>query len=273
MKRFALLALGVDPLNGADAAPLQLTADRYAKMARYFATIGPDGARMMRQTASLQINIGGVSPLDRWAVANAIAPWMVALFANSPCYAGEDSGCASFRAETWRGVDPGRTGLFRGRDAVAEYAAFALDARAFLADANAPCFVDLPRVTDAILATHLTTLFPEVRPRGYLELRSLDALDDAGRRAAMAFVAGIVGDPVAAGEALALVGEADELLLLRAGRRGLADDTLMSKASDLMEIARAGCRRLGPAIVSEATLALLGTTTGIASATSMTRTM
>ncbi|MEO8335717.1 MAG: glutamate-cysteine ligase family protein, partial [bacterium] len=188
----ALLTVGVDPFNAAEDAPLQLTADRYARMARYFAAIGPDGARMMRQTASLQINIGGVHPIERWAVANAMAPWLVAMFANSSRYAGADSGSASFRADTWRGVDPGRTGLFRGTDALAEYTTFALDARAFLADDAAPCFVDLeaPLVTDATLATHLTTLFPEVRPRGYLELRSLDALADDGRRAAMALVAG-----------------------------------------------------------------------------------
>ena len=264
----SLLAVGVDPFNGADATPLQLTAERYAKMARYFATIGAGGARMMRQTASLQINIGGVSPLDRLAVANAIAPWMVALFANSSCYASEDSGCASFRAETWRGVDPSRTGLLRGRDAIAEYTAFALDAHAFLANDAAPCFVDLPRVTDGMLATHLTTLFPEVRPRGYLEMRSLDALDDARRRAAMAFVAGIVGDSAAAADALDLVGEADEALLLRAGRRGMTDQTLSSKASDLVEIARAGCQRLGPSVVSEATVAMLTSPTSIPSATS-----
>jgi glutamate--cysteine ligase len=269
----SLLAIGVDPFNGADAAPLQLTADRYAKMARYFATIGPDGARMMRQTASLQINIGGVSPVERWAVANAIAPWMIALFANSSRYAGEESGCVSFRAETWRGVDPGRTGMLRGRDPVAEYTAFALDARAFLADDRAPCFVDLPRVTDAILATHLTTLFPEVRPRGYLELRSLDAVDDAGRRAAMAFVVGIIGDPNAAADALALVGEADESLLLRAGRRGITDPSIASQASDLLEIAQSGCRRLGHSIVSESTMATLTGPRGISSATSMTRIM
>jgi glutamate--cysteine ligase len=255
--------LGVDPFNAASAAPLQLTADRYARMARYFAAIGPDGARMMRQTASLQINIGGVDPMRRWPVANAIAPWLVAMFANSSRYAGAETGCASFRAETWRGVDPGRTGVFRGRDPIAEYTAFALDARAFLADDEAPCFVDLeaPRVTDATLATHLTTLFPEVRPRGYLELRSLDSLDDTGRRAAMAFVAGIVGDATAAADATALLGEADESLLRRAGRRGMSDETLASKAGDLVDIARAGCGRLGPSIVSEAALALLGSPT------------
>jgi len=255
----SLLATGVDPFNAADDVPLQLTAVRYAKMAHYFAAISPDGARMMRQTASLQINIGGIHPVQRWAVANAIAPWLVAMFANSSHYAGAATGCASFRAETWRGVDPSRTGLFRGRDPIAEYTAFVLDAKAFLADDAAPCFVDLDAhlVSDVALATHLTTLFPEVRPRGYLELRSLDSMDHARRRTAMAFVAGIVGDATAAADAMALLGEADESLLRRAGRRGMSDPTLASKVSDLIEIARAGCRRLGPSVASEETLARL----------------
>jgi glutamate--cysteine ligase len=266
----SLLDVGVDPFNASDAAPLQLNAERYAKMAHYFAAIGPDGARMMRQTASLQINIGGIDLMGRWAVANAIAPWLVSMFANSSRYAGADTGCQSFRAETWRGVDPGRTGLFRGRDAVAEYTAFALDARAFLADDSAPCFVDLEAslVSEASLATHLTTLFPEVRPRGYLELRSLDALGDADRRAAMAFVAGIVCDSTAAADAFELVGEADESLLRRAGRRGMSDEALASKASDLISIARAGCRRLGPSIAADETVEQLGK--GISAATSVT---
>ncbi|MEP6730997.1 MAG: glutamate-cysteine ligase family protein [bacterium] len=255
-----LLTAGVDPFNAASDAPLQLTAARYSRMARHFATIGPDGARMMRQTASLQVNIGGISALERWGVANAIAPWLVGMFANSARYAGGDTNCASYRAETWRGVDPSRTGLFRGDDAVHEYAEFARDARAFLADDGSSCFVDLDAglVTESTLATHLSTLFPEVRPRGYLELRSLDAIDDSSRRAAMALVAGIIGDDEAARDASALIGEADEALLLRAGRRGLVDETLASKAGELVQIALGGCRRLGSAVVSEEASSLLG---------------
>ena len=254
-----LLSVGVDPFNGPDAAPLQLGAERYEKMANYFAAIGPDGARMMRQTASLQVNIGGIPLLERWAVANAIAPWAVALFANSARYAGSETGCASYRAETWRGVDPCRTGLFLGRDVVREYAAFALGARAFLADDSAPRFVDLENdaVTETALATHISTLFPEVRPRGYLELRSLDALDSAGRSAAMAFAAGLVCDEEAAADAIALVGAPSESLLRRAGRRGVNERAIAHKSGELLGIALDGCRRLGPAIISDETRAAL----------------
>ena len=254
-----LLACGVDPFNGAEGAPLQLDARRYRQMAQYFAAIGADGARMMRQTASLQINIGGIPMLERWPVANAIAPWLVALFANSPRYAGADTGCASYRAETWRGVDPRRTGLFPDGDAVRAYAAFALDAPAFLADPSAPPFNELDGelISEASLSVHLTTLFPEVRPRGYLELRSPDAVDDTRRRAAMSLVAGVLGDGAAARDALDLVGEADEALLSRAGRLGMHDEQLASIADDLLGIATAGCARLGSAIVSEELLGSL----------------
>ena len=251
-----LLACGVDPYNGAAGAPLQLHAARYRQMARYFATISPAGARMMRQTASLQINIGGLSALDRWPVANAIAPWLIALFANSSRYAGAETGCASYRAETWRDVDPRRTGVFAGSDAVREYAAFTLDAPAILADESAPllCQLDSELMSESTLAIHLTTLFPEVRPRGYLELRSLDAGDDAHRRAAMALAAGVLGDETAARDALDLIGNVDEALLRRAGQLGMRDEQLASIAKDLLGIAAAGCARLGRAIVSDEVL-------------------
>ncbi len=247
-----LVACGVDPYNSAAGAPLQLHAARYRQMARYFAAISPAGARMMRQTASLQINIGGLSALDRWPVANAMAPWLIGLFANSSRYAGADTGCASYRAETWRDVDPRRTGVFAGRDAVREYTAFTLDAPAFLADESAPslCQLDSELMSASTLAIHLTTLFPEVRPRGYLELRSLDAGDNAHRRAAMALVAGVLGDDTAARDALDLIGHVDEALLRRAGQLGMRDEQLASIAQDLLGIAAAGCARLGSAIVS-----------------------
>ena len=91
----------------------------------------------------------------------------------------------------------GRTGIVAGRDPVPAYAAFALAAPAFLAggEDDAPvAFADLPDVyaTDDALAVHLSTLFPEVRPRGYLELRSADAIDVRHHAAAMVFVAGLL---------------------------------------------------------------------------------
>jgi glutamate--cysteine ligase len=228
-------------------------------MAEYFAGVGPSGARMMRQTASLQLCIGGVDPAARWRVANALAPWLVATFANSARYAGSNTGCASYRAETWRNVDPRRTGVFEGREPLREYAAFALAAPAFLVGAGgtpALPFAALgdDEASDAALAAHLTTLFPEVRPRGYLELRSIDSVDAAHHAAAMVFAAGILCDDIASAAAMEVVGEPSPSLLRTAGRSGLADPALARCAADLVEIAVAGCARRVGTIVSESVI-------------------
>ena len=254
-----LVACGVDPYNGAEGAPLQLGATRYRRMSQYFSSVGTAGARMMRQTASLQLNIGGFATVDRWATANAIAPWIVALSANSPRYAGVDTGCASYRSDTWRGVDPLRTGMFGSADAVGDYTTFALGAPAFLLDASAPPLADVAEqhLTESNLAAHLGTLFPEVRPRGYLEVRSPDSTDHERRCASMAFVAGILGDEMAARAALELVGPADSELLVRAGRDGMRTPRISAVTDDLVRIAEEGAVRLGIDVVSEELLGSL----------------
>jgi glutamate--cysteine ligase len=254
-----LLALGVDPENDAGDAPLQLQAERYRRMAAHFAGIGPDGARMMRQTASLQLCLGGVDGAARFRLANALAPWMVALFANSSRYAGAPTGCASYRADSWRRVDPQRTGILHGTDPVREYAAFAMRAPAFLVGPEgAPVLplasLDRSRATDVVLATHLSTLFPEVRPRGYLELRSMDAMEAEHRAAAVVFAVGLLADPASAARAAEVAAEPDAALLVAAGRAALDDVVLAAGARDLVDVALAGCERLGARVVGAAVL-------------------
>ncbi|HUF70755.1 MAG TPA: glutamate-cysteine ligase family protein, partial [Longimicrobiales bacterium] len=107
-----LYGLGIDPFNAPDDVPLQVGEDRYRRMDAYYARFGPAGARMMRQTASIQLSID--SACDQhlvWRVLNALAPVMVATFANSRRYAGRDSGYANFRSRTWQLLDRTRTGL------------------------------------------------------------------------------------------------------------------------------------------------------------------
>jgi glutamate--cysteine ligase len=102
--------------------------------------------------------------------------------------------------------------------------------------------------------THLTTLFPEVRPKGFAEVRACDAVDPARYAAPLVLLAGIAYDPRAAAEAGELVGAPDPALLVRAGRDGLRDPALAAAARDLADIAMGGARRLGPAFVSGAAL-------------------
>jgi glutamate--cysteine ligase len=262
-----LLTYGIDPLNPIEGAPLLVQAKRYSRMAEHFATIGPAGAKMMRQTASFQINLNIDDELElRWRVLNAAAPWIIAMFANSPIYDGSPSGYQSVRAAVWRDVDPARTGLpFDDRRPVDAYLEFALSAPAILlpkvAGESRPFGEWLGRANPTVEEwhDHLSTLFPEVRPRGHLELRSCDALPARWCAAPLALTAGMLYDPTALRAADDLLGAPQPTLLDLAGRDGLHDPDLARTALDLCEIALSGCRRLGPAYFHPADLELATT--------------
>jgi dimethylhistidine N-methyltransferase/glutamate--cysteine ligase len=251
-----LLDCGLDPMNGPDGAPLQVRGERYRRMDAYFARIGPAGARMMRQTASLQVAVDiGVDAFGRWRLLNALAPVLTAVFANSRCYAGAATAFASYRAETWRRTDPSRTGVLPGVDPLGEYVDFALHAPAFLLgdEHAARPFETWVGGLDGTgeWDEHLGTLFPEVRPRGYFEIRSIDAIPATQWAAAISFVAGLAYDLRASCEAAEILNDPDSALLERAGRLGLSDPTLAGLARELAVVARRGCERLGPAFLSE----------------------
>ena len=249
-----LLATGIDPFNSADDAPMLVSAERYDKMAEYFATIGPSGAQMMRQTASFQINLDfDQESWLRWRVLNALAPYVTAIFANSPVYARCPTGYQSTRAAVWRGVDRSRTGIAFDPDRPVEcYRDFALAAPAMLlptVEGRYPSFAEwLSRGSPSLEQwhDHLSTLFPEVRPRGHLELRSADVVPPHWFAAPIAFVAGIVYEPGALRTANTVLGAPNSDLLDRAARCGMHDSALRRTAADLFEIALSGCTTLGP---------------------------
>jgi glutamate--cysteine ligase len=250
-----LLASGIDPLNPIEQAPLLITAKRYHLMAEYFATRGPCGARMMRQTASMQLNLDfDDEPWLRWRVLNAAAPFVIATFANSPIYAQRPTGRQSTRAVVWRGVDPERTGLpFDDQNPIDAYREFALNAPAMLQRAPHGEYrsfgewlgADSPSLED--WHEHLSTLFPEVRPRGHLELRSADVLPPPWFAAPIALAAGILYEPEALRAADDLLGTPDAGLLEHSAQWGLHDPGIHAVAADLFEIALRGCRALGSA--------------------------
>lgn len=249
-----LLSLGIDPANSAAGAPLLVQAKRYQRMAEYFARRGPAGARMMRQTAAFQVSLDfDDEPWLRWRVLNAAAPYIVAIFANSPIYEGERTGHQSERAAVWREVDPARTGIaFDDRDPLRAYLDFALAAPAILFPTldgeHRPFGEWLSRATPVPdeWYDHLSTLFPEVRPRGHLELRSADAVAPEWYAAPLALTTGILYEPGALRAAEDLLGLPDAGLLERAGRWGLHDPAIARTARELFELALRGCRALGP---------------------------
>ena len=249
-----LLAAGIDPFNPVERAPMLLQLKRYERMAEYLALRAPSGAMMMRQTAAFQIALDlDDEPLLRWRVLNAAAPYVTAIFANSPVHAGRATGFRSTRAEVWRTLDATRTGLpWAESRPVEAYLDFALAAPAMLLPAVAghhlPFGDWLARAEPSgdEWREHLSTLFPEVRPRGHLELRSADAVPPQWYAAPVLLAVGMTYDPAALRAAADLLGRPDVGLLHRAGRLGLHDPAIARTAADLAEVALAGCQGLGP---------------------------
>jgi len=257
-----LLAVGIDPFNPIEGAPLLLRTKRYSRMADYLARLGPAGARMMRQTAAFQVGLDlDDEPWLRWQVLNAAAPYVVAVFANSSVYAGEETGSPSTRARVWRTLDPARTGLpWSAHRPVETYLDFALEAPAILLPTVEGEYLRFgewlgrAHVTLDEWHDHLSTLFPEVRPRGHLELRSADAVPPQWYAAPLALAVGITYESRALRTAADLLGAPDLGLLERAGRLGLRDTALARTAADLTQIALEGCEGLGPAYFHPADL-------------------
>lgn len=99
-------------------------------------------------------------------------------------------------------------------------------------------------------AAHLSTLFPEVRPRGYYEVRTVDALDPSWYAAPLAFLVGLVWQPSIGARALEISGDPDPALLRLAGQRGLDDARLGSRAQELFLLALEGCASLSADVLS-----------------------
>jgi glutamate--cysteine ligase len=171
---------------------------RYAVMTRYMPQVGKRGLDMMYRTATIQVNLDFASEADlvkKFRVSLALQPIATALFAASPFTEGKPNGFKSLRSEVWRYTDPNRTGMLpfvfeagMGFDAYAEYA---LDVPMYfvyrdgryidVAGASFRDFLDgrlagLPGVRPTLddWSDHLTTLFPEVRLKQFLEMRGAD---------------------------------------------------------------------------------------------------
>lgn len=195
-------ALGRDPSRGPQRV---VSSPRYNAMESYFDSIGSAGRVMMSCTAALQINIDiGPNEIEaqaRWQAAHALGPILAGAFCNSAIVSRMPSGWRSARLANWFALDPGRTRPVGGRDAAESWARYALAAPVMFITSNhrlvpqkSPMTLTqwiaeghplgYPDLADIQL--HLTTLFPPVRPRGWLEFRMIDALPRKWARAAIA---------------------------------------------------------------------------------------
>ncbi len=252
-----LVLLGTDPLR----RPQRINPGaRYQAMEQHFAAAqtGAAGAAMMTSTASVQVNVDA-GPAEAWAdrvrLSHALGPTMIAISANSPLLAGAFSGWRSTRQRVWGQLDTARCGPVLGAsgdDPASDWARYALRAPVMLVHSPAPqpvtsyvAFADWVdgqatlagrRPTFADLDYHLTTLFPPVRPRRWLEIRYLDSVPDTLWPAVVFMLVTLLDDPAAASvaaEATEPVATAWDL----AARVGLADRRLHASATSCVQTA------------------------------------
>src|SRR5271165_3670060 len=236
------LSLGMSPkwtLAGTPAMP----KNRYDIMKRYMPRVGTRGLDMMFRTATVQTNLDFRNEADMVAkmrVGLALQPAITALFANSPFTDGKPNGFLSARSEIWRHTDPARTGMlpfvFEPGMGFERYVDFALDVPLYFLkrgstylDVAGASFRDLlagrlaaapgERATMADWANHLSTIFPEVRLKRYLEMRGADGGPWRRLPALPALWAGIYYDDVSLDAAWDLVKD-----WTAAERQALRDD-------------------------------------------------
>ena len=208
------LGLGIQPVSRLDEIEW-VPKKRYRIMGPYMPKVGTLGQRMMKQTATVQANIDFGSEKDAMAkfrTAMGIAPLLTAIFANSPIVEGRITGYKSFRGHIWTDTDKSRTGLLRfafdPAVSFAHYVEYALDVPMYFIK-RGDDYIDFTGITfreywnqghNGYEATiedwdlHLTTLFPEVRIKRYMEARSADSQPPELMPALPALIKGLLYD-------------------------------------------------------------------------------
>jgi glutamate--cysteine ligase len=258
-----LLTVGYRPWGTAADGPW-MPKKRYGVMRPFLAARGRLAEDMMAMTASVQASFDFSDERDlaeKLRTALAIQPVVTALLANSAVVGGRPSGWKSYRAAVWRETDPARCGLLEfpfeagfEDEPYRRYVRWALEVPMiflrrggayldpagrtfgeFLAGGLGP-----ERATFADWEDHLTTLFPDVRVKGVVEVRGADSCGPALTKALVAFWKGILYDREARAAAFDAVRafsiEERRAFMEAAGREGLAGRAPDGRA--ISEIAR-----------------------------------
>ena len=270
------LGLGASPLWTRAETPV-MPKGRYQIMAPYMDKVGKYGRDMMFRTCTVQVNLDFGSEADmvrKFRVSLALQPVATALFANSPFLEGKPNGFLSFRSEVWRDTDNARAGMlpfvFEEGMGFERYVDYALDVPMYFVirdgrfiNAAGESFRDflegrLPQLPGErpVLkdwSDHLTTIFPEVRLKKYLEMRGCDSGPWRRLCAMPALFVGLLYDEAALDGAWQLVKgwTAAERQALRddVPRQGLAATiagrSVRDVARDVLKLARGGLERRG----------------------------
>ncbi len=268
------LGLGFSPIWSFEETPM-MPKGRYGIMKAYMEKVGRLGRQMMFRSCTVQTNLDFGSEADmvkKLRVSLALQPIATALFANSPFAEGRTNGFLSYRSHVWTDTDPDRSGMlpfaFEEGFGFEQYVDYALDVPMYFArrdgkylDASGLSFRDfmagkLPILPGEMPAMddfddHLSTIFPEVRLKTFLEMRGADAGQQAGLCALSAFWVGLLYDDAALDGAWELVKSwnAAERQALRSAVPMLAlkapirNTTAQEIAKEALKLSAAGLRR------------------------------
>ncbi|MDH3240555.1 MAG: glutamate--cysteine ligase [Alphaproteobacteria bacterium] len=248
---------------------------RYGIMRAYMPTKGDHGIDMMIRTCTIQVNLDFESEADmveKFRIGLALQPIVTALFANSPFVEGKPSGYLSYRSFVWTDTDPDRCGtlpfVFEDGFGFERYADYMLDVPMYFVyrdgryiDAAGQSFRDfmagrlpalpgeIPTMDDWV--DHLTTVFPEVRLKRFLEMRGADGGPWRRICALPAFWVGLLYDSNAQSRAAGLVADfttaEHEYLRAEVPKRALKTEfrgrPLKALAEEVVAIARDGLKR------------------------------
>jgi len=269
-----MLGVGFDPVWRREDIPW-MPKGRYAIMRRHMPKVGRLGLDMMQRTTTIQVNLDYASERDmarKFRVSLALQPLATALFANSPFREGKVTGLLSTRAEAWTDTDNARCGIpecvFDPHFGYEQWVDYLLDVpmyflhrgdsyidvaglsfRDYMAGRLAGHEGELPTMAD--WEDHVTTAFPEVRLKQYLEMRGADGGPWNMICALPALWTGLLydADALEAAEELAegLTAEdvaAARMSVARHGLKGsLGGRDVGQMARSMVEIARAGLHR------------------------------
>ncbi|MBL8656864.1 MAG: glutamate--cysteine ligase [Altererythrobacter sp.] len=266
------LGLGMWPDKRRDELPI-MPKGRYEIMLRHMPRVGSLGLDMMLRTCTIQVNLDYSSEADmahKFRTSLALQPLATALFANSPFTEGRPNGFLSYRSHIWSDTDPHRTGMlpfvFEDSFGYERYADYMLDVPMYFVfregkyiDAAGQSFRDFlkgelpalpgerPRASDWV--DHLSTAFPEVRLKSFLEMRGADGGPWNRICALPAFWVGLLYDQGALDAAWELVAgwTMEERQALREAVPKLALEApipggrkLIDLAREILPVARAG---------------------------------
>ncbi|HDZ72744.1 MAG TPA: glutamate--cysteine ligase [Aurantimonas coralicida] len=266
------LGIGSSPTWTIEATPI-MPKSRYEIMRRYMPKVGTRGLDMMFRTATIQVNLDFASEADmrrKMQIGMRLQPVASALFAHSPFTEGKPNGLCSWRSEVWSDVDNQRSGLlpfvFKDDFTYRDYAEWALDVPMYFVtrdgrytdatDVTFRQFMDgalKGRVSDpepqmGDWVNHLSTLFPDVRLKRFIEMRGADGGPWRRICALPAYWVGLLYDEATLGavEALTRDWSFEEVSAMRAEvprsgfRTPFRDGTVLDLARETLKLSRQG---------------------------------